>query len=97
MAEARIWRARGEEGRAEKGYRDAVISDPDCHEARIGLAAMLVARAREEEAVRQLIEAVRRGVGIAALSAEPALRMLVARPGIRARLARAAGPQENPP
>jgi Flp pilus assembly protein TadD len=78
--EGRLFAAAGREREAERAFRDGAGSRPDCPEVHLGLAALLAAAGRRDEAARAAAAAVRAGADPSVLSADPALRMLAPAP-----------------
>jgi tetratricopeptide (TPR) repeat protein len=78
-AGARLTRARGNRDEALRAALDVLRSDPDCQEARLEAARILVELGRSDEAGGMVSEALRRGLDRRALAEDPLLAPLGAR------------------
>lgn len=95
VAAGRIRASEGDVAAAEGAFRKVIESAPDCHEAHLALASLLLSQGREKAAAEALIEALAGGLDPAILSDQPGLRMLLSRPGLRNRLQQPRRPSEE--
>jgi tetratricopeptide (TPR) repeat protein len=79
-AGARLTRARGHRDDALRAALDVLGSDPDCQEARLEAARILVELGRSDEAGGMVSEALRRGLDRRTLAEDPLLGPLMERP-----------------
>ncbi len=86
-ARARLRAADGGIGEADALYREVLRDRPSCPEAVTGLAGLLMAAGRKDEAIVVITTALAAGLNRGLLSADPSLRMLKDDPRLAAGVA----------